>query len=70
MLILLSGDISLNLGPINGSQQNDNDQCAVFKKTGLHFVYININSPLPKIDKLRYNAKLSEAALQLLAFHN
>ena len=33
------------------------------KKRGLHFVHININSPLPKIDELRYIAKLSEAAV-------
>ena len=63
MLLLLSGDISLNPGPINGSQQHNYDQWAVFKKRGLHFVHININSLLPKIDELRYIAKLSEAAV-------
>ena len=34
-----------------------------FKKRGLHFVHINISSLLPKIDELRYIAKLSEAAV-------
>ena len=34
LLLILSGDISLNPGPINGSQQYNNDQWAVFKKKG------------------------------------
>ena len=34
---------------------------AVFKKKGLHFIHININSLLPKIDELRYLTKLSNA---------
>ena len=59
LLLLLSGDISLNPGPINGSQQYYNDKLAVFKRGSLHFVHININSLLPKIDKLH-----------LLAFQN
>ena len=63
MLLLLSSDISLNPGLINSSHQYNNDQGAVFKKTGLHFVHINISSLLPKIDELQYIAKLSEAAV-------
>ena len=63
MLLLLSEDISLNQGPINGSRQHNYDQWAVFKNTGLPFVHININSLLPKIEELRYIAKLSEAAV-------
>ena len=62
MLLLLSGEISFNLGPINGSQQHSYDQWAVFKNTGLHSVHINIDSLLPKIDELWHIAKLSEAA--------
>ena len=63
LLLLLSGNISLNPGPINSSQQYNNDQRAVFKKRGLYFVHININSLLPKIDELQYIAKLSEPAV-------
>ena len=63
MLILLSGEISLNSGPIICSQQYNNDQCGVSKRRGLHFVHININSLLSKIDELPYIAKLSEAAV-------
>ena len=62
-LLVLSGDISLNPGPITGSQQHNYDQWAVFIKRGLHFVHININSLPPKIDELRYIAKLSKAAV-------
>ena len=63
MLLVLSGDITRNPGPINGSQQYNSDQQVVFKKTGLPFVHININILLPKTDKLKYIAKVSEAAV-------
>ena len=63
LLLLLSGNISLNPGPIDSSQQYNNDLWVVFKKRGPHFVHININSLLPKIDELHYIAKLSEAAV-------
>ena len=52
LLLLVSGDISLNPGPIDSSQQCNNDLWVVFKKRGHHFVHININSLLPKIDEL------------------
>ena len=55
--------ISLNPGPINGSQQYNNDQWVNFKKRGVHFVHININSLLPKLDELRYITKWSETAI-------
>ena len=35
----------------------------VFEKRGLHFVHININSLLPKVDELQYIANQSEAAV-------
>ena len=63
MLLLLSGDISLNSGLIYGSQQHNCDQWAVFKKRGLYFVLITINTLLSKIDEHWYIAKLSEAAV-------
>ena len=63
LLLLLSGDISLNPGPINGSQQYKNGQWALFKKRGLNFVHININSLLLKVDELQYIAELSGAAV-------
>ena len=33
----------------------------IFKKRGMHFIHLNINSLLPKIDEIRYVAKLTNA---------
>ena len=51
-LILLSGNISLNPGP-NQDLHDIEDKFQPFWKRGLHFLHININSLLSKIDKLR-----------------
>ena len=61
-LLLLSGDISLNPGP-NQEYQLNNGTWSPFKKRGLHFLHININSLLPKIDELRSIAQKSKAAV-------
>ena len=63
MLLLLSGYISLNAGPISGSQQYNSDQWAALKKRGFHFEHINISSLLPKIDELQWIGTLSEAVV-------
>ena len=58
---MLSGDVNLNPGPqVNVQQQNKWD---IFKKRGLHFLHLNINSLLPKIEDLRSIAKLTHAAI-------
>ena len=62
LLLLLFGDYSLNPGSIDSSPQCNSDQWAVFKKRSLHFVHVNINSLLSKVDELQYIAKLSEVA--------
>ena len=59
-IILLSGDISLNPGP---DQVDTSGIWHPFKKRGLHFLHLNVNSLLPKIDELRYISKLSNAAI-------
>ena len=61
-LLLLSGDISLNPGP-NQIYQLKNEIWSPFKKRGLHFLHININSLLPKIDELRSIAGKTNAAI-------
>ena len=53
ILLLLSGDISLNLGPKNNLQPLNSKEGNVFKSKGLHLIHVNINSFLPKIDELR-----------------
>ena len=45
LLLLLSGDIERNPGPSSFEY--------FLNKKGLHFVHVNINSLLPKIDELR-----------------
>ena len=34
-----------------------------FLKKRMHFIYMNINSPLPKIDKVRYIANMTNASI-------
>ena len=53
MLLILSGDINLKPGPINLHQIKDR-KFEVFTRKGLHFIHLNINILLPKIDELRY----------------
>ena len=38
-------------------------ECDSFKSKVLHLMYLNINSLLPKIDKLRYIARFNNAAV-------
>ena len=62
LILILSGDISLNPGPVyNHHPPNLQEWEDKFKIKGLHL--LNVNSLLPKIDALRYIAKLSNAAV-------
>ena len=63
LLLLLLGDISLNPGPFHNLQPLDHDEWNIFKHRGLHFLHLNINSLLPKIDELRHIARLTNAAV-------
>ena len=60
LLLLLSGDINPNPGP---QDYESNKMWEPFVKRGLHFIHININSLLPKIDELRSIAQKSNAAV-------
>ena len=62
MLLILSGDINLNPGPVN-RHQTKYHKFEVFTRKGLHFIHLNINSLLTKIDESRYIAKNSSAAV-------
>ena len=42
-----------------------NDAWNIFQKRGMHFIHLNINSILPKIDEIRYIAKLTNATVLL-----
>ena len=63
LLILLSGDISLNSGPTHQHKLQCLNEWNIFKSRGLHFIHFNINSLLPKIDELRIIAKSTNAAI-------
>ena len=63
LLLLLSGNISLNPGPPHNNQLQPQNEWSVFNLRGLHFIHLNINSLLPKIDELRNIAKLSNGAV-------
>ena len=52
-LLLLSGDVSLNPGPFKISSAVNIDIWEPLNKKALHFLHININSFLPKIDELK-----------------
>ena len=63
MLLLLSGNISLDLGPVHQDTLQCSNEWNVFKKKGLHFIHVNINSWLSKFEELRYIAKSTNTAV-------
>ena len=63
LLLLLLGDICLNPGPFHNLQPLNHDEWNIFKHRKLHFLHLNINSLLPKIDELRHIARLTNAAV-------
>ena len=67
-LLLLSGDIEVNPGPVQFSPDAQNgipstqaknglDKFEMLNKRGLHFLHVNINSVLPKLEEIRYIAR-------------
>ena len=52
LILLLLGDISFNLGP-NRTNHQLIENLKVFKIRDLHFIHLNINSLLSKIDELK-----------------
>ena len=62
-ILLLSGGISLNPGPNQEHQMNNEEIWSPFKKRGIHFLHVNINSLLPKIDELRHIAKTTNVSI-------
>ena len=63
MLLLLSGNISLNPGPFSNLQLFKKEDWRAFSNRRLHLIHLNINSLLPKIDELRDMAKRTKAAV-------
>ena len=63
LLLLFSGDISLNPEPFHNLQPLAHDKWNIFKHRGLHFLHLHINSLLLKIDELRHIVKLTNVAV-------
>ena len=63
LLILLSGDISLNPEPNHQHKLQCLKEWNIFKSRGLHFIHLNINSLLPKIEELWIIAKSTNTAI-------
>ena len=59
MLLILSGDINLNPGPVNRHQIKDH-KFEVFTWKGLHFIHLAINSLLSKIDELPLKIQMQQ----------
>ena len=63
LLILLSGNISLNPGSTHQHKIQCLNKWDIFKSRGLHFIHLNINSLLLKIEELRIIAKSTNVAI-------
>ena len=62
-LLLLSGDLRLNPGPIQRFPDISSTISETLNKKGLYFLHININSLLLKKDEIRYIANKTKAAI-------
>ena len=63
MLLLLSGDISLNLGPVHQDTTQCSSEWIVFRSRYLHFIHLNVISLIPKIEEIRYIAVSNNVAV-------
>ena len=63
LLILLSGNISLNPGPTHQQKLQCLNKWDIFKSRGLHFIHLNINSLLLNIEEPRIIAKSTNVAI-------
>ena len=63
LLLLLSGNISLNPRHVDQGTLQCSNEWNVFKNRGLHFIHLNINSLLSKIEELCFIAQFTNAAV-------
>ena len=64
MLLLLSGNRILNPGPVYRDTLQCMNKWNVFKNRGLHFIHLNFNSLLSKIEELNFIAKSTNPAIK------
>ena len=63
LLLLLSGNISLTPAAVHQGTLQCSNEWNVFKNRGLHYIHLNINSLLPRIEELHFIAKSTNAAI-------
>ena len=63
ILLILSGDISLNPEPVYNNEPLDPKEWNVFRLKGIHLIHINFNSLYLKIDEIRYITERTKAAV-------
>ena len=63
LLILLSGDMSLNSGPNHQHKLQCLNKWNILKSRDLHFIHLNINSLSPKIEELQVIDKSANATV-------
>ena len=63
LILIFSGDISLNSGSAYNHHPPNLKWLNIFKIKGPNLLHLNVNNLLPKTDQLRYIAKLSKAAV-------
>ena len=63
ILLILSGDISLNSGPAYNNKSLESNEMYVFKLKAIHLSHLKVNSFLPKTDVIRYIAERTNTAL-------
>ena len=63
ILLILSGDISLNSGPVCNSQSSCSNEWNVFKAKGIHLIHLNVDRLLPKTGKIWYTAARTNAVV-------
>ena len=61
ILLILSGDISLNPEPFSNNQSLHSNEWNVFRSKGIHLIHLNVNSLLPNIDEICYRAERTKA---------
>ena len=63
LLLILSGDISLNPGPVYNNESLDSNEWNVFKSKGIYLIHVNVYSLLLKIDEIHYEAERTNVAV-------
>ena len=67
IFLILSGDVSLNPGPVYNSQSSCSNEWNIFKPNGTYLIHLHINSLFPKMDEIQYIAERTDTAVILMS---